>query len=222
MQNATCSVFRAGLRRPVSLLLLALLLVTAASFARAQSGRRIPKQPTSTERNPPSQPEPPVHESTPAEKVPLLPILAIKNLQTIGSSSILTDIALEGCLEELKQSRAVQVSSGKDKNRKEASDYAKASKDTYVVLIQLETDSVDTVGVMGGNPRSLYVSYIAFAPGTGKIKTQGHVYQGQSRGPVGIPIPGSTASIDYELRRCGREAADRVLDALNLGRPQRR
>jgi hypothetical protein len=212
MQNAACSVLRAGLRRPVSLLLFAMLLVGAASLAQAQSGRRIPKQPGSTDRNPPSQPEPPIHESTPKETA--LPILAVKNLQTVGSSSIFTDIALGGCLEELKQSTAVEVSSGKDKNRKEASDYAKASKGTYVVLIQLESDTFDT---MGGNPRSFYVSYVVFAPGTGKVKTQGHIYQGQRRGP----IPDSTASVEYELRRCGREAADRVLDALNLARPQR-
>ena len=219
MHNA-CSVSRAGLRRSVSLLLFALLLVTAASFAQAQSGRRIPKQPDSTERNPPSQPEPPTQPS-PRETAPQLSILAVKNLQTVGSSSIFTDIALGGCLEELKQSTAVQVSSGKDKNRKEASDYAKASKDTYVVLIQLESDTADTehpsVSVLGGNPRSLYVSYVAFAPGTGKIRTQGHIYQGQRHGP----IPDSTASAEYELRRCGREAADRVLEALNLARPQR-
>jgi hypothetical protein len=139
MHNAACSVLRAVLRRSVSFLLFYLLLVTAASFAQAQSGRRIPKQPGSTERNSPSQPEPPVQQPTPTQTAPRLPILAVKNLQTIGGSSIFADIALEGCLEELKQSAAVQVSSGKDKNRKEASDYAKASKETYVVLIQLES-----------------------------------------------------------------------------------
>ena len=225
MHNAACSVLRAGLRRSVSLLLFALLLVAVASLAQAQSGRRIPKQPGSTERNSPSQPEPTVQQPTPKEKASLIPILAVKNLQTVGSSSIFTDIALGGCLEELKESTAVEVSSGKDKNRKEASDYAKASKDTYVVLIQLEQDTADTehpsVSVLGGNPRSLYVSYVAFAPGTGKVKTQGHIYQGQSRGPVGVPTSGSTGSIEYELRRCGREAADRVLEALNLSRPRR-
>jgi hypothetical protein len=214
MHNPACSVLRSS----VSFLLFALLLVTAASFAQAQSGRRIPKQPGSTERNSPSEPEPPAQQPTPKESAPRLPILAVKNLQTVGSSSIFTDIALGGCLEELKQSTAVEVSSGRDKNRKEASDYAKASKDTYVVLIQLESDTFDT---MGGNPGSFYVSYVVFAPGTGKIKTQGHIYQGQSRGPVGVPIPRSTASIEYELRRCGREAADRVLDALNIAQPRR-
>ena len=80
MHNAACSVLHAGLRRSVSLLLFALLLVAAASFAQAQSGRRIPKQPDSTERNPPSQPEPPAQQPTPKETAPLLPILAVKNL----------------------------------------------------------------------------------------------------------------------------------------------
>jgi hypothetical protein len=129
-----------------------------------------------------------------------------------------TNAALDGCLEELKQSRAVRVSSGKDLNRKEAGDHAKASKDTYVVLIQLESEMGDPGSVIEPNLRSLYVSYIVFTPGTGKIKTQGRVFQGQGRGPLGLPVPNTTASSEYELRRCGREAADRVLDALDIGR----
>ncbi|MFY9610017.1 MAG: hypothetical protein WAU45_15540 [Blastocatellia bacterium] len=207
-------------RLVVRLLLCAFL---AASFtALAQSGRRIPKQPSSPDPKPPAQTEPPIESSSPTKVTSELPILVVKNLASIGSSSILTNVALDGCLEELKQSRAVQVSSGKDKNRKEASDYAKASKDTYVVLIQLDSEIGDPGNVIGVNPRSLYVSYIVFTPGTGKIKTQGRVFQGQSRGPLGVPVPNTTASAEYELRRCGREAGDRVLDALDVGRPQRR
>lgn len=204
----------------VRLLLCAFL--TASFTALAQSGRRIPKQPSSPDPKPPAQTEPPIASSSPTEATSGLPLLVVKNLATIGSSSILTNVALDGCLEKLKQSRAVQVSSGKDKNRKEASDYAKASKDTYVVLIQLDSEIADPGSVIGGNPRSLYVSYIVFAPGTGKIKTQGRVYQGQSRGPLGVPVPNTTASAEYELRRCGQEAGDRVLDSLDIARPQRR
>jgi hypothetical protein len=203
----------------VNLLICALLVLTSAQ---AQSGRRPPKQPTSPDPMPPAQTEPPIQPSTRAETGHRLPILVVRNLPTIGSSSIYTNIALNGCLEELKRSPAVEVASAKDKNRKEASDYAKASTDTYVVLIQLDQDTVDvehpSVSVLGGNPATLCVSYILFTPGTGKVKTQGKVYQGQRRGPVGLP-PGSQASVDYELRRCGREAADRVLDALNFPRP---
>ncbi|HSO76424.1 MAG TPA: hypothetical protein VLU47_16445 [Blastocatellia bacterium] len=205
-------------RLAVSLLLCVFL--AAAFTALAQSGRRIPKQPTSPDPKPPAQTEPSIQPSTPA--APQLPILVVKNLPTAASSSILANIALNGCIEELKQSPAVQVSTGKDKNRKDASDYAKASTDTYVVLIQLESDVVDRGSLIEADPRSLSLTYIVFAPGTGKIKTQGRVFQGQSRGPLGVPVPNSTSSYDYEFRRCGREAAGRVLDALNLARPQPR
>jgi hypothetical protein len=200
---------------------LSLCALLAASFiAHAQSGRRVPKQPSSPDPKPPEQTEPAVQSSTPA--APLLPILVVKNLPTASSSSLLANIALEGCIEELKQSPAVRVSSGKDKNRKEASDYAKASTDTYVVLIQLESDLVDRGSLIEADPRTLSLTYIVFTPGTGKIKTQGRVFQGQRVGPLSLPAPNSTGSYDYELRRCGREAANRVLDALSLAQPQRR
>ena len=211
--------------RLLSLLLFGVVLVAASSSALAQSGRRVPKQPTSPDPKPPAQTEPPIQPSAPTEAGPRLPILVVKNLPTVGSSSIYTNIALDGCLEELKRSLAVQVSSTTDKNRKEASDYAKASKDTYVVLIQLEQDVAGTerpnVSITGGNPTSLVVSFVVFTPGTGKVKTSGRIYQGRSRGPVGVPVPQTTASVDYELRRCGQEAAGRVLDSLNIARPQR-
>lgn len=203
-------------RLAVSLLLCAFL--AAAFTALAQSGRRIPKQPSSPDPKPPAESEPPIAPSSSPEPASGLPILVVKNLATIGSSSILTSVALDGCLEELKQSRAVQVSSGKDMNRKEATDYAKASKNSYVLLIQLDSETADPGNVTGANPRSLYVSYIVFTPATGKIKTQGRVFQGQSRGPLGVPVPNTTASSEYELRRCGREVAERVLDALDIGR----
>ncbi len=200
---------------------LSLCALLAASFtAHAQSGRRIPKQPSSPDPTPPAQTEPATESSTPA--APLIPILVVKNLASAAISPVLADFALEGCFEELKQSPSLRVSSGKDKNRKEASDYAKASTDTYVVLIQLESDVIDRGSLIEVDPRSLSLTYIVFTPGTGKIKTQGRVFQGQRVGPLSLPAPNSTASYDYELRRCGREAADRVLDALKLARPQLR
>jgi len=211
--------------RLLSLLLFGLVLVAVSSSALAQSGRRVPKQPTSPDPKPPAQTEPPIQPSAPTEAGPRLPILVVKNLPTVGSSSIYTNIALNGCLEELKRSLAVQVSSSTDKNRKEASDYAKASNDTYVVLIQLEQDVADTerpdVSIIGGNPASLVVTFDLFTPGTGKVKTHGRIYQVRNRGPVGVPVPQTTASVDYELRRCGQEVAGRVLDSLNIARPQR-
>ncbi|HWO01231.1 MAG TPA: hypothetical protein VNS63_18370 [Blastocatellia bacterium] len=222
MQNSSSLFPRTRARVFVTFFLCGLLVVAASVSAPGQSGRRPPKQPSSTDTKPPASTEPPVQPSTPAAT--LLPILVVKNLPNVGSSSILTGIALDGCLEELKQSRAVQVSSSKDKTRKEASDYAKTSKDTYVVLIELEQEVAATdrpnVSIAGGDPRSLLVSYVVFTPVTGKVATQGRVYQGQRQGPLGR-VPTSNASVDYELRICGREVADRVLDALKIARPQR-
>jgi hypothetical protein len=225
MHDQSSSGLSTGSRRFANLFLCALLLVTATSAVQAQSGRRPPKQPTSPDPKPQSQPEPPVQSPTPVQAFPRLPILVVKNLPNVGTSSIYSNIALDGCLEELKQSPSVEVSSSKDKTRKEASDYAKASNNTWVVLIQLEQDVVDTehpsVMVTGGDPRTLFVSYIVFTPGTGKVKTSGRIYQGSTRGGVGQPVPNTRGIVDYELRRCGRDAADRILDALNLPRPQR-
>lgn len=141
----------------------------------------------------------------------------------MGVSSIYTNIALNGCIEELKRSPSVEVSaSDKDKSRKDASDYAKASKDTYVVLIQLDQE-VDNgsanVLVTGGNPRTLVVNYVVFTPGTGKVKTSGRAYQGTNGGPR---LPNSQAAAEYELRRCGHDVADRVLASLDMARPPRR
>jgi hypothetical protein len=217
--NSRSSFNPRKLQRLAVTLLLGAFMAAAASAALAQSGRRIPRQPSSPDPKPQAQTEPAIQPSTPAE--PRLPILVVKNLPTAASSSIFANIALEGCIEELKLSPAVQVSTSKDKNRKEASDYAKASTDTYIVLIQLESDVLDQGSLIELNPRSLSLTYIVFTPGTGKIKTQGRVFQGQSRGPLSVPVPNSNASYDYEFRRCGREAAGRVLDALDLARPQR-
>jgi len=92
-------------------------------------------------------------------------------------------------------------------------------------LIQLEQEIASgSAGVLatGGDPRTLIVSYLVFTPGTGKIKTSGRIYQGTTRVGVGQPVPSTRGIVDYELRRCGRDAADRVLDVLDLPRPQRR
>jgi hypothetical protein len=126
---------------------------------------------------------------------------------------------MEGFLERMQTSNSVKVRPGRDMNRKEASDYAKASADTYVVLIQLDVDPAysnrDRMGY--ADPYTLYVDYVVFAPGTGKSKSSGHVYQ--RRGAMGgspLPLPRTTAGAEYSLKNAGRETADRVLDALGL------
>ena len=205
----------------------ALIVLTAASLVEGQSGRRIPKKPSSPDQLPTTQSEPPVESPQPKEKKPQISVLVVKYLPYINSSNIYSDAVMEGCLKRLQESAMVKVRGGKEMNRKEASDYAKASEDTYVVWMQLQIDSTDTdrAGVSGVNPYSLYVEYAIFTPGTGKTKATGHVYQRNRRvggSPYPVPLPRTTGAAEYSLRYAGEETADRVLDNLGFTLPSRR
>lgn len=199
----------------------ALFALGAAGLAGGQSGRRVPKKPESPDPRPSAQPEPPVAPAEPKDEKPRTPILVVKNLPFAGTSAMPSNIVMDGFMERMQNSNAVKVRPGRDMNRKEASDYAKSSGDTYVVLIQLDLDpaysSRDRMGYV--DPSSLYVDYVVFTPGTGKTKSSGHVYQRRGaagRSPLPGPTPRTTAGAEYSLRYAGRETADRVLDALGL------
>jgi hypothetical protein len=188
-----------------------------ASKANAQSGRRLPKLPPKpVETKPPK--EPPVEETTASsakEKLPLVSVLVTYQYDTFMGSQYLINAVLDGCLGRLQKAMGVSARFGKEMNRKEASDIAKASADTYVVWFELKSENF---GPDDGrnSARSYYVSYIVYAHTTGKSKTAGHVYQRQ-RGA--LPLPSTNAGADYNLRRAGQELADRVLGALNLPLP---
>jgi hypothetical protein len=137
----------------------------------------------------------------------------------INSSSILMGVVSDALIERLNQASLFSVTREQEMNRKEPSDRAKAMSDGYVVWFQLETD-FDQGGGMGPQYASqLYVSFVIYKPGTGKILTQGHVYQRPVGTAGGGPLPGPTGGtqIEYRLQRAGRETAERVLQA--LGKP---
>jgi hypothetical protein len=210
-----------SIRGFVIMTICALLVSVAAGLVEGQSGRRIPKKPESPDPRPPAQSEPPIITSEPKAEKPRIPILVVKNLPFMNSSDIASNIVMDGFMERMQASNAVKVRPGKDMNRKEASDIAKASADTYVVLIQLDADTANSArdGVGYVDPSTLYVDYVLFTPGTGKTKTSGHVYQ--RRGAIGgtplpVPTPRTAGGTEYTLRNAGRETADRVLDALGL------
>ena len=210
-----------SIRGFVIMTICALFVSFAASLVEGQSGRRVPKRPESSDPRPPAQSEPPIIVSQPKEEKPLTPIMVVKYLPFMNSSNIASNIVMDGFMERMRASNAVKVRSGKDMNRKEASDFAKASDDTYVVLIQLDADTANSArdGVGYVDPSTLYVDYVLFTPGTGKTKSSGHVYQ--RRGAIGgtplpVPTPRTAGGTEYTLRNVGRETADRVLDALGL------
>jgi hypothetical protein len=203
-------------RRAAGLFLCALLIFNLAAAAEGQSGRRVPKRPTAPDPLPPAQSEPPIQppdqQSSSQNEKARIPVLVVKYLPNISSSNIAGSIVVEGFLERMQRAATVKVRTGKDMNRKEASDYAKSSQDNYVVLLQLESDSANA-GRGWEDPNDLYVDYVVFTPGTGKVKTSGHVYQ-RTRGVIQTPLPRTTSGLEYALRRAGAETADRVLNSL--------
>ena len=217
--------------RGFGLLLCLALILSAASLAAAQSGRKISKRPPTaapptldTQTTTPS--EPPITPSQPAQDArPAIPILVVRYMPNMNSSTIYTSIVIDGFMARMANFKGVKVQEGMEMNRKHASDTAKESQDRYVVWIELLVDTVDEENARAGigpvSPYYLYVDYVVFEPGTGKQKASGHVYQrrgiGAGRGP--LPVPNTSGAADYTLRKAGEETADRVLDKLNLLAP---
>lgn len=201
----------------LSIFLCLSLLAFLASAATAQSGRRLPKLPPKPQETTPPKETTPEEEkpAKPQDKEPLLQITVVYQQDSVMSPHFLTQAVIQGCLDRLQKSADLKAQYGNERNRKEASDLAKSSQNTYVLWLQLETDSFgpDT----GRNStQSYHVNYTLFMPVTGKSKSSGNVYQRQ--GGLGS-IPRGGMSGEYTLRRAGRELADRVLGALNLPLP---
>ncbi len=204
--------------------LLILLLLSIGSLTQAQSGRRPSTQPKSPDPLPPKQDEPPFKQPSDKPSKPQTPVRVIWHLSNITSPTFYLQIVQDGCLQRLLESDLVKATTGAELNRKQASDIAKASADTYVLWFELDVDAIDAGRApLGSVPAQyLYVNYVVFTPVTGKTRTSGHVYQ-RPRGPAGIPLPvpgpQTGSSAEYSLKYAGREMADRLLDALSLSHP---
>src|ERR1700754_3077378 len=200
--------------RAVTLLAVALFILIAATAADAQSGRRIPKRPTTADPTPSKDSEPPVVQ--PQEKKdsrPAVPLMIAKHLNDIiFSSDVYLNVVIRGFLERMEKARNIKVQpAGSDMNRKEAYDAAKASAERYVVWFQLAVEGATPTYETQAYASSLYIDFVVFTPGTGKTKTTGHIYQrSRSIGGVGVPVPGRT-NAEYQLYLAGMEMADRVL-----------
>jgi hypothetical protein len=108
-------------------------------------------------------------------------------------------------------------------NRKEASDLAKGSTDSYVLWFELRSDRGNYTSDDPRYASELYVDYSLYVPGTGKIRTSGHVYQrrvGAIGSPVPLPPTIGRGPVESQLEQAGRETADRVMAALNIPSPR--
>lgn len=210
-----------SIARMLGLALVALCVANSVAFA--QSGRRVPKRPPS---EPPAaeQPAPaPAPPSTPAPpEAPKVRISVAKYVSDFNLPSNVADFVRDRCITRLQRTPAVSVMSGKDLNRKDAIDLAKAGEETYVLWLQFSVDSADQdrSGMGSINLRNLVVSYVLYQPGTGKVQTQGRVYfdgtsaYGRTRGSYS---PLGRRGGNYTPEEAGQKTAEYVLDSLGMG-----
>lgn len=102
-------------------------------------------------------------------------------------------------------------------SRGEAIEKAKASTNTYVVLLTLDYD------IAARSYDDIMLEFVVFAPKTAKVMLTGRSYLNSNRaGPV---IVGPTTRLpqgvfrESWMRQAGEDAADRILKKLNLGGP---
>jgi hypothetical protein len=212
-----------------------LIILFFGSVALAQSGR-APKQKGSTPPAPATQPETTAKPKEAKSQMPGLSLIATKSVPS-SNLGIWTGMAFRRFLERLSESPLLKITQEKEMNRKEASDLAKTRTDAYVVWIQLEVDvkmngtleaDSERASITTINPGCLLVSYIVFTRETGKVKAQGRVYQDEypsvCTGTPSRPSPLPSGReprhpVEYTLRKAAREAADRVMTALDIPVP---
>ncbi|HKC63073.1 MAG TPA: hypothetical protein VKB86_05520 [Pyrinomonadaceae bacterium] len=199
-------------KRYKSLLILCVLMILSSyESASAQSGR---KNKNATSPQPPVAAEPKADAPTsapPKKSAPLATIIVggDKNSSTFYNLSYYVEVAMAGCMDRIKESSGFETIGGGNMTRKDAIDRAKRETASYVLWLEMRTES-------DSSQTNLTINYYLYTPQTAKIQTSGHVYVGETTagtGPVGIGIPSVTKHmpIDYQVKESGREIADRVV-----------
>src|SRR5262245_28131836 len=89
--------------------LCAVVLVVCVFHALAQSGRKPPKKPSTTETQTSTQ-SPPVEQTpAPQDSKPRIPVMVVKSNMDAFVSSMYPSVVIEGCLERLHESPAVDA-----------------------------------------------------------------------------------------------------------------
>lgn len=207
------------------IVLLALALAISGGAAQAQSGRRLPNRSDPPPSQPSTAPTPPVDQPSPGKPDKPKQQLVVTRSMIDSFSNYYSDVVVRACLDRLKEGAYASISLGREMNRKQASDLAKSTTDTHVLWLEWDSDRMGS-SQSDQTQTNSYINYTLYAPGTGKTKTSGRVHPGDYRsrtgvGGVGIPlpIPNSAAGLEFMLKESGREIAQRVIDSLNLGRP---
>ncbi|HEV7859022.1 MAG TPA: hypothetical protein VGO91_10440 [Pyrinomonadaceae bacterium] len=189
------------------------------SMGEAQSGRRVKRPDANVSPAPAIEPAP--APQSPKESQPAPPkqklIAGMDELgRSINIPQYMAGAVWDGFLDEFRKFSSLRVTT-ENMRRRDAIERAKKETESYVVLLQVETENLNSGGGVGQvNSNDLLVSYIIFSPVTGKIKSSGRVYVRSSRSILGGRLPTGRVA-DSQLYQAGRETADRVISALNLG-----
>lgn len=194
------------------------MIAVCAIAVQAQSGRRQPKPP----------PAAPVQEPTPEPSPTPRPqqkesdigfILGADSLTAFNSFPLgYYDLVLQSCADRLHSNSSAHVTVAREAmSRGEAIKKAKAETKTYVVNLKFVLDE------MAQSLDHMELQFTVFAPETGKVVTFFSGYLGtKGKGPVIVGPRGSNGSsmyLEQLLRRAGEDAADRILEKLNLNVP---
>lgn len=200
---------------------IALVLLSFAQMAQAQSGRRskqAPSPPTPIAEEPKVEPTP-----TPANAKSEARTSIVVGKDKFATTNFALDsyagYALQACIDRINESKSLEARGGSDMSRKDAIDRAKKGE-AYVLLLAVR-DEQDGQG-------DISINFSLYAPETAKILTSGYIYLGTtsvSKGGVGVGVPSVSrqAPLQYQMRAGGQEVADRVVNKIGLtaqpGRP---
>ena len=194
-----------------------------AATAPAQSGRRAPARtttvPTISGRPRTVEKKP---DKPPADTRTSL-VIAVEEQNAFSRIPYyLSGTIRDTCGDALRKSPLLKVEiASREMNHADVVNRAKAEKETYVVWLQLGSDSFDSGRSSSTQaPQDLYIRYTILNPVTARVKSSGRTYQRINRtGKGGVlgRIPGSQGSSiysEYALKQAAKEAAERILDAL--------
>jgi hypothetical protein len=218
------------------LTLVALALCACVPGARAQSGRHGPPKPAATatpspEATPQAESES-IPRGTPAKQPPGVVVSFVVMQQVdafMGVDFRARDDVMDSFMHRLGQARAVSASFQGQGNRKEARDRAKTERDNYVLLFEMEEDTMarGAPSIGTSDPTRYVVKTYVYAPKSGDLKFTDTIYQRpyhETARVGGIPIPVPSRRIEQypsqlQLEQAARDAADRLMQRFGVTLP---
>ena len=197
-----------------------LIFALCALSVQAQSGRRHTK-PVPAAPVPTPTPEPTPTPKKEQEEEKLIFLVGVDRDSAHPSIPLyFHSMAQRGCADRLRSRSSAEVDvAQRDMNRSDAIQKAKASPNTYVVLLTLRLDT------MAQSYDELQLDFVVFAPTTAKVVITGRsLITGNRVGPVVVGktsrLPGGMIR-EQAVKQAGEDVADRILKKVHSvgGRP---